>query len=270
MEALTSPEPWNLVASDYDEVIVPLFEEFSRRAVELLSLPASARVLDVACGPGTATRLLAGAGHRVDAIDFAQKMIDTLRTRISCEGVAGSFDAQLMDGQALGFEDASFDGALSMFGLMFFPERSRGFSELHRVLKPGARACVSSWFPMTEVAAMKWAFGAFGAIAPPPEDAPPRQPILEDPKTFQQEMEDAGFHDVTVLAHKAPMPVDDVQAFWDGMVRSSAPIAQFKQQVGEERWPELNARALKHLDETEPEDPGSLTLDAWLAVGEKR
>ena len=34
-----------------------------------------------------------------------------------------------------------------MFGLMFFPDRAKGFAELFRVLRPGATAVVSSWAP---------------------------------------------------------------------------------------------------------------------------
>jgi len=40
--------------------------------------------------------------------------------------------AQVADGQALPFADGEFEAAFSMFGLMFFPDRAKGFAELRR------------------------------------------------------------------------------------------------------------------------------------------
>jgi ubiquinone/menaquinone biosynthesis C-methylase UbiE len=77
-------------------------------------------------------------------------MIARLRERAAREGVA-DIDARVADGCALPFPDASFDAGFSSFGLMFFPDRARGFGELLRVLRPGAQAVVSSWAPMTRV-----------------------------------------------------------------------------------------------------------------------
>jgi ubiquinone/menaquinone biosynthesis C-methylase UbiE len=56
----------------------------------------------------------------------------------------------LMDGQALEFGDNTFDFAYSIFGLMFFPDRLKGFREMHRTLRPGGRAAVTSWAPVEE------------------------------------------------------------------------------------------------------------------------
>lgn len=266
---LAEPTPWDLVAPDYDEMIVPLFRPFSEHAVELLALPDGASVLDVACGPGTATELLLARGHRVDAIDFSPNMIAQLERRLHGEAKE-RVRIQHMDGQALRFEDATFAGALSMFGLMFFPDRQRGFGELWRVLEPGARACVSSWLPLSAVPVMQWGFGGFAAITPPPPpDAPPRVPILEDPDVFAEEMSRAGFREVRVERVSAPMRVESIEGFWDGMVRSSAPIRLFRSRLSDEQWAPLNERALAHLHQTAPENLSALEMHAWLAVGTK-
>jgi SAM-dependent methyltransferase len=269
---LADPSTWDLVAPDYDDLIVPLFRPFSARALELLARPDGASVLDVACGPGTAPELLLQAGPRVDAVDFAPNMIAQLEHRVGeyGRGTEPRLRARVMDGQSLEFESNAFDGALSMFGLMFFPDRQRGFSELCRVLKPGARAAVSSWLPLSAVPAMQWGFGAFGAITPPPPaDAPPRVPILEDPLVFAEEMTRAGFRDVRVERVMASMPVESIEAFWDGMVKSSAPIRLFRSKLTDEQWVPLNERALAHLRQTAPADLSALRMEAWIGVGTK-
>lgn len=268
---LAVPEPWNLVAQSYNEIVVPLFEAFATRGIELLELAGGARVLDVACGPGTASALLARAGHEVDAIDFSEAMLAELGRKLAPGGSLAGLPVrpQHMDGQNLAFSPNTFDGALSMFGLMFFPDRARGFAEIHRVLKPGARAVTSSWLPLDRTPAMKWGFGAFASVMPPPpKDAPPREPILEDPEVFAAEMRAAGFQDVRVEHCSRPFPMTTVEEFWDGMVRSSAPIALFKARSGD-GWPELSARVLAKLKETVPADLSKLTLDAWIGSGRK-
>lgn len=266
---LAVPEAWNLVAPHYDEIVRPMFRAFSAKAIELLQLGTNARVLDCACGPGTATELLLDAGHRVDAIDFSANMVSQLKARLA-ERSDAQATPHVMDGQRLEFDTNSFDGAMSMFGLMFFPDRHCGFGELLRVLRPGARACVSSWWPLSKVPVMQWGFGAFGKIVPPPPpDAPPRVPVLEDEETIQKEMTDAGFVDVQVISFEAPMPVTSVEEFWEGFVRSGAPIALFRSKVGEEAWAQKSEQALAILRETAPSDLSNFTLGAFLAVGRK-
>jgi len=49
------------------------------------------------------------------------------------------------DGQALPFEAGSFDLVACQFGIMFFPDRVKGFREARRVLAPGARYLFSAW-----------------------------------------------------------------------------------------------------------------------------
>ncbi|NIQ15982.1 MAG: methyltransferase domain-containing protein, partial [Candidatus Dadabacteria bacterium] len=50
----------------------------------------------------------------------------------------------VMDGQNLEFADGSFDVATSLYGLMFFPDLAKGFSEMHRVLKDNGRALIAT------------------------------------------------------------------------------------------------------------------------------
>ena len=145
---LAAPGPWDLVAPAYSVDLVPQFENYSREALQLAALAPSSRIVDVAAGPGTLSILAAKAGHAVAALDFSSKMVAALRSRVEAEGLASRVDAREGDGMALPYEDASFDAGFSMFGLIFFPDRDRGFRELLRVVKPGAPVVVSSWLPL--------------------------------------------------------------------------------------------------------------------------
>ncbi len=156
---LATPMPWDLIAGAYEAEVLPQFEPFAREALRLAAPPPGARVADVACGPGTLALLAARAGFAVDAVDFSTEMVDRLEHRLR-SGSIERVTARVGDGQALPFADGAYAGAFSMFGLMFFADRARGFAELRRILAPGARAVVSSWQPLETVPAMAAMFGA--------------------------------------------------------------------------------------------------------------
>jgi ubiquinone/menaquinone biosynthesis C-methylase UbiE len=179
----TTPEPWSLVASGYEETTMFYLGEYSKRAITLAHLSSDQTILDVACGPGTLSRLAAPKVSQVTAIDFSKKMIDLFDTYISESGIK-NIETHLGDGQQLTFADSVFDATFSMFGLMFFPDRIQGFKEMHRVLKPGGCTVVSSWAPLERSPAMQLMFGALHAAKP---DLPtPEKSIenLENPELF--------------------------------------------------------------------------------------
>jgi ubiquinone/menaquinone biosynthesis C-methylase UbiE len=52
---------------------------------------------------------------------------------------------QTADGTALLFPDASFDTVVCQFGMMFYPDRDKGYREAYRVLGPRGRYLFSVW-----------------------------------------------------------------------------------------------------------------------------
>src|SRR6185312_3653313 len=144
---LATAEPWDLVSDAYSAEALPYFEKFAREALRIAALPQGARIVDVAAGPGTLSLLAAAAGARVSAIDFSEQMVQRCRGRALEAGVADALEIRQGDGQHLPFESAAYDGAFSMFGLMFFPDRLAGLREMRRVLRPGCPGVISSWVP---------------------------------------------------------------------------------------------------------------------------
>ncbi len=266
---LATPVPWNLVASAYEAEVVPQFQHFAREALRLAAPPAGSRVADVACGPGTLALLAASAGLTVDALDFSTEMIERLERRARSLDLTG-VTARVGDGQALPFEDGAYAGAFSLFGLMFFPDRARGFAELRRILAPGARAVVSSWQPLESVPAMAAMFGAlretlwktFGQGGPPQSDQGP----LTTADACRSEM---GRSFVDVVVHPVSTEVDfpSVDALWESMQRTMAPIVMMRRGVGEERWAPLSSAARAAMAAALGEGPVKLAMNALLTVG---
>lgn len=265
---LSKPEPWNLVAEGYAKSTMMMLAPYAEVAIESLGDAASGKVLDVACGPGTASLLLAKQACEVHAIDFSEAMLAVMNEKIKANNRHNIYP-QLGEGQAMVFKDETFDAALSMFGLMFFPNRYQGFSELYRVLKKHGRVAVTSWAPIDQSPAMQLMFGALRVIKP---DLPqPKMAVdsLENPEQFEKEMQEAGFHQIQVKRVRKDFPVVSVDAFWEGMIKGSAPIKMMRKGMGEERWQERERLALLYLKKELAHAPETLSSDAWLGTGVK-
>lgn len=110
------------------------------RALES-SLIEGARVLDVACGTGDLSLVLAEAGRaRVVGLDFCRPMLEIARRKAD----EGSRPIPFVEGDALRlpFADETFDAATIAFGLRNLAGVADGLRELRRILKPGGRLAV--------------------------------------------------------------------------------------------------------------------------------
>ena len=265
---LAAPGPWDLVASAYTAELIPHFERYSREALRLAELAPASRIVDVAAGPGTLSLLAAKAGHSVVALDFSPKMVAELRSRVDAEGLASRIEAREGDGMALPYADASFDAGFSMFGLIFFPDRERGFRELQRVVKPGARVVVSSWQPLDRVVFVHAAVTAMMELLPPPPGAPPYDPPLTTREKCEAEMSQAGFRDVTVHEVTFGLPPMTPAEAWAHMERTTAPVVLRKQALGE-RWGEISSAILERLRAKLGDAPLASEMPAFLTVGRR-
>jgi len=264
---LSAVEPWDLVSANYAADSPAFMLPFIRRAIEWAAPAATARVIDVAAGPGTLAFELAPRVAAVDAVDFSPAMLAELERKRQALGF-GNVRALHADGQALPLPEQRYEAAFSMFGLMFFPDRNRGFAELHRVLKPGGVAVVSSWAPVAESPLMQLMFGALRA-ADPKRAAPQTNWLsLENPDVFRAELTAAGFRDVAIEPLSQSLHVPDADALWEEMARWSAPLVLLRKSLGEEEWARQSqlARAYVAAQTNERRD---FSTTAYLGFGRR-
>lgn len=265
---LAAPEPWDLVAPEYVRELLPVFENFARDALSRMAVGPGSRVVDVAAGPGTLSLLAARQGARVTAVDFAPQMLSALRERATAEGL--DIEALAGDGMALPLPDQAFDTAFSLFGLMFFPDRPRGFRELHRVLVPGGRAIVSSWLPLEHSPAMNTVYQSFaelmtgggGGGGAPRDGMMP----LSDRETCLREMASAGFDEVAVYETTARAEYPSTAAMVDSMIRASAPVVLARKALGE-KWPSIQQALLEKVSTVLGPGPQVGLFNAYLTTG---
>jgi len=130
---------------------------------EAVDLLATDKVLDVAAGNGNASLAAARRFAEVTSTDYVPQLLDQGRRRAEADRLPIAF--QVADAERLPFPDATFDVALSTFGVMFTPNQERAASELVRVVKPGGRIGLATWTPEGFLGKL---FKVVGAFVPPP------------------------------------------------------------------------------------------------------
>lgn len=91
--------------------------------------------LDIGCGEGHNTRLLAQRGAAITAIDIAEVFINHARQMEEQDPLG--IDYRIASAVALPFPDATFDFATAFMSLMDIPETDRALAEAYRILRPG-------------------------------------------------------------------------------------------------------------------------------------
>ncbi len=164
------------------------------RVVELAGARPGMRILDLACGPGNLSRLLAKRvvpGGELVGVDLAPGMIELARS-------AGIPNArfEVMDIERLEFADATFDAAVCGHGLQFAPDLGRALRETWRVLKSGGGLAASVPISTAQEAAWNLLYTVLDRWLPPRTEVVDQQPTREtvgDRQAFRQAALDAGF-----------------------------------------------------------------------------
>ncbi len=106
------------------------------QAIQRMKIPSTASVLDVGCGSGWASRLMAQQAHqgRVVGIDISDEMVRLAREQ-SAE--YPNLEFQLATAERLPFANAEFSHAFSMESLYYYTDMEAAAREIGRVLIRG-------------------------------------------------------------------------------------------------------------------------------------
>ena len=99
--------------------------------------PHELQVLDMGCGPGFFSIILARAGYSVTAGDYTPAMLDEARANAQAEGVEDIIGFARMDAEALEVANDTFDVVVSRNLTWNLPHPERAYAEWLRALKPG-------------------------------------------------------------------------------------------------------------------------------------
>jgi ubiquinone/menaquinone biosynthesis C-methylase UbiE len=132
-------------AENYDFYLGPiLFEPYARYLASKIDTTNVKTILEIACGTGRVTRHIRKAlpaDIKLTATDISNDMLNVAKRGLDKENIV--FQAE--DAQNLSFADNAFDMVICQFGMMFLPDKKKGFDEIYRVLKPGGKFMFFTW-----------------------------------------------------------------------------------------------------------------------------
>jgi SAM-dependent methyltransferase len=108
------------------------------QAIARMDLNSDARILDVGCGSGWATRLIAqtAVNGKVVGIDISDEMIALAE---SSSAAFSNVDFKVASAESLPFNAGEFTHAFSMESLYYYSNMSGALGEIYRVLANGGR-----------------------------------------------------------------------------------------------------------------------------------
>ena len=159
--------------------------------------------LDVGCGGGSQSLMLAeqlGGGARVLGIDISQPLVEVARKKCDpANSAIANMEFLQADAAEYAFAPNSFDLLFSRFGVMFFDDPERAFSNLRQSLRPGAHLAFCCWQAMPENEWMLLPMQAALQHLPPPPQPDPNAPgpfAFANPERVKQILGNSGFADV--------------------------------------------------------------------------
>jgi SAM-dependent methyltransferase len=142
-------------------------------------------------------------------------------------------DLRSADATALPFPDAAFDAVVCQFGVMFFPDKTKSYQEVHRVLAPGGRYLFNVWDshrynPFGRIA--HEVAGNFFPADPPQFYKVPFSYHQIDP--IKESLIDAGLRDIEIVVVRLEKKIPSVELFARGLVYGNPLIDQIRERGG--------------------------------------
>lgn len=221
-------------------------------------LRAGERVLDVACGSGTAALVAARRYCEVTGIDYVPGLLERARLRSHAE----SFEADFIeaDAQDLPFPDDSFDAVVSVYGVQFAAEQHRAASEMLRVARPGGRIVLASPLPTG------WSGDFFVVHAkhnPPPPSVP--SPLNWGTESGLEELLGHGTTSITSQARPALQYWHSVEHAVEVFWKNFGPTIRAAETVGSDGTDALRAELAAVFERYDRSDgPTALVENTWL------
>ena len=218
--------------------------ELTERMLDLCEVGEGDRVLELACGPGSAGLAAAERGAEVVISDVAPEMTAIAAARAQARGL-GNVMARSLDLEAIAEPDRSFDAVLVREGLMLVPEPERAAAEIARVLRTGGRAAVAVWGPQERNPWLGIVFHSVGAElgAPVPPPGIPGPFSLSDATRLASVLSDGGLTDVSVEELSVPMAAASFDEWWTRSTALAGPLAKLLANLPEETNTAIQARA---------------------------
>jgi SAM-dependent methyltransferase len=251
-------------ADAYDRLMGRYARSLAPAFVSELGLPSDARVLDVGCGPGGLTEVLADrfGAERIAGVDPSEPFVEACAARVP------GADVRVAPAEDIPHPDGSFDAALSQLVVNFMADAPAGVAEMARVTRPGGTVASCVWDYAGEMTMLRTYWDA--AIAVDPERATEldegRRMRYCRPEELAELWEQVGLGDVTTTEVAARASYTGLEDFWEPFTTGVGPSGSYCVSLDDDLRTALKEECTRRLGQ--PDGPFELSARAWMVRGE--
>jgi SAM-dependent methyltransferase len=218
------------------------------------------RFLDVATGTGRTARLLSSFGATVTGVDIGTGVIEAAKM------LAPEIDFRVGDAEALPFEDASFDGVTSTFGVMFVAQPELAARELARVCKGGGRIGLVTWVPKGAVTGIFQTMRPY--MLPPPANPPPSPFEWGRPERVRELLGDA--FELRFEPGTTTLRMPNGDSVWELFVTGYGPTKTLAASLDPERREQLKRDFIAYHERYRNDLGIAMPRDYLVTIGHRR
>jgi len=250
----------------YDRFMGRWSRELAPHFVEFADIRQGGAVLDVGSGTGELSfAFLASAEPgKVVGIDPSAAYVDYAQSRSTDSRV--SFETG--DGQALRFDDATFDATVSLLVLNFIPDPEKALGEMSRVTRPGGVVAAAVWDYDEGMEMLRVFWDAAVAESPAAADRDERRMRFARNGELGALWRQAGFVDVVEAPLVISMRFESFEDFWSPFLAGQGPAGAYVASLPEDARSAIERRLRARLS---GDGTGVITLQgrAWAVRGIK-
>lgn len=259
-----------------DEQMARLLAPVSEALMDHVGVASTPRALDIGCGGGSGTRLLAerlNPDARILGVDVSEPLLDIARS-VSADAKPGPcIEYLLADAASHDFGEERFNLLFSRFGVMFFNDPVQAFTHLHAVMRPGARLAFSCWQALANNPWTALPLKAALAILPRPPAPPPRAPgpfAFADEAYVRDILESSGWQKVDITPHEFVLTWPG-EAGYESAVRdlvNTGPVSRLLVEASKEDREAVYVAATEALRDHYRDGRLQLAGAVWLVTAE--